>query len=293
MSDFRLLTRFPENPNAEAQFQSQFFAYSDQLRLIQEFLADDRPRGELKQALGIIKNIASKYQEVLRRDRFLNQIVMLFRKHHNEMQQKGPLYQQSKFGDKIIDIIEPCVICVQTFVHDPRSKMVLFGPQNPPDKPLEEVYGVIDMLTDLLLILNLQLRKNPSTCRKNILLVMKVTTNILMEIAQDKEGAFLIDTYCESKEAQRGAHPLKVLIDAFNQPKDNMETNIAKMETNIAKFAVDTMNQLHRVKNEKNQGLFRPSEHIKNLANLHRNNPQGPPLPPQVCKITKFYLLDS
>ena len=272
---FRLLTRrYPQNENAENELQSQFMAYSKELMHFQAFLNETRPIGELKEALGIIKNIAPKCQEILRRDHFLQQILMLFRNHHEEMKQFGPLHQKSKQGDKILDIIEPCVFCVHTFVHDAESKRALFGHQNPPNKSLEEMFGVIDMLTDLLLHLNEQLKRNPSLSRKQILLVMKVTTNILMEIAQDKEGAFLIFTHCESKKE----HPLIVLIQqTFDQPK------LDDVETKIKTFAVDIMNEIQRVKNETNQGLFRPSEHVKRLANLHRNIPQGPPLHPQVC----------
>merc|ERR1712062_551692 len=87
------------------------------------------------------------------------QILILFSMHYDEMKQNGPLYLKSK-SVKILDIVEQCVNCVLTFVKDSDSKRAILGLQS--SSPLEEEFGVIDMLTDLLLILNTQLKNDPS-----------------------------------------------------------------------------------------------------------------------------------
>lgn len=278
--------RFPANsPNssAERHLQMEFMKHTNELNGMKKFLDHKEvPPQILKEALAIIRNIAPNFPQLLRREHFLQQILILFRIHHEEMKQNGPLNPKSKYV-KILDIVEPCVICVLSFIRDPESKRALFGPQSSPaDKPLEEMFGVIDMLTDLLLILNAQLRHDPSLSRKQILLVMKITTQVLCLIAQEREGAFLIDERIKSKKPKQGEqpHPLKqnpltTMIEAFDPPKDEAEKKINT-------FSKETINLIGRMNQDQMNGIFRPSEHLRRLANVHRNILQGPPLPPQV-----------
>lgn len=257
--------------------------HTNELNGMKKFLDHKEvPPQILKEALAIIRNIAPNFPQLLRREHFLQQILILFRIHHEEMKQNGPLNPKSKYV-KILDIVEPCVICVLSFIRDPESKRALFGPQSSPaDKPLEEMFGVIDMLTDLLLILNAQLRHDPSLSRKQILLVMKITTQVLCLIAQEREGAFLIDERIKSKKPKQGEqphplkqHPLTTMIEAFDPPKDEAEKKINT-------FSKETINLIGRMNQDQMNGIFRPSEHLRRLANVHRNILQGPPLPPQV-----------
>ena len=210
--------------------------------------------------------------------------------HYEEMKQNfeisnfknGPLDQKSK-SVKILDIVEECAICVLFFVKDIDSKRAIFGYQSSP--PLEEEFGVIAMLTDLLLILNTQLKNDPSLSRKQILFVMNKLSNVLCQIAQEREGAFLIDERIKSKKPKQGEqphplkqHPLTTVIEAFDPPKDDLEKNIIT-------YSKETMRLILSMNQEQMNGSFRPSENLRRLANPNPNILQGHSLPPQVHKV--------
>lgn len=236
MCALRHLTNNHDNADAA---QKLFIQDLDGLTKLARWMQPETNRPCLKAVLGVVRNLALKMSNhtIMRERGFVHQILRIFSLTYNDLNHRGSHANKSVDGVKLTDILEICLNCINWLSKSHENQAIIRDP------------AIISILKTFL--------NNPSVT------IQKVSAGILHELAQEKDGAYIIFKVgsCDS---------IRALVDKYQEVPNHQK---------IASYAISILNEVESIKKELDRGTYRPPPPIQ------QQNPMQPPMfhhqPPQ------------